>query len=79
MDKTLEWFWIVVNVKSSRYLFELPAPVLFLCMIVALWWSMLSADENEFHPIDSHYRFWQCDESEENRTAFIAVSIVGFA
>jgi hypothetical protein len=43
MDKTLSWVGTTQNVDGSRDMFGFP-PVLFLCMCVAAWWTVVSAD-----------------------------------
>ena len=42
-DKILDIIGVGVDVNGGRSVFGFP-PVLFLCMIVAAWWAMVSAD-----------------------------------
>jgi hypothetical protein len=52
MDKALDLFGVAVDGGGARTMFGFP-PVLFLCMIVAAWWAMVSADLGHIrHRID---------------------------
>lgn len=52
MDKALDLFGYSLDGEGARQVFGFP-PVLFLCMIVAAWWAMVSADLGRIrHRID---------------------------
>jgi ATP/ADP translocase len=42
-DKILDVIGVGFDINGGRTIFGLP-PILFLCMIVASWWAMVSAD-----------------------------------